>query len=114
MQYFETAETYFSALIDSFHIFAISEHCLFVQQTELLEACTNYKYKCIAACAEDYPPLLPGKHTHGVVALFWKNTPNDVVTPLEEIDSARIVGIRCDFNDVNPLFILCIPTFIEP
>ena len=101
-------QTYFSALIDSFHIFAILEHCLFVEQIELLEASTNYKYKCIAACAEDNPPLLSGKRVHGGVALFWKNTLDDVVTPLEEIDSDRIVEIRCDFNDVNPLFILCV------
>ena len=108
MQYFKTAQTYFSALIDSFHIFAISEHCLFVEQIELLEASTNYKYKCIAACAEEKPPLLSGKRAHGGVALFWKSTLGDVVTPLEEIDSDRIVGICCDFNDVNPLFILCV------
>ena len=86
MQYFETAETYFSALIDSSHIFAISEHYLFVEQIELLEASTSCKYKCIAACAEDNPPLLSGKLAHGGVALFWKNTLDDVVTTLEEID----------------------------
>ena len=40
--------------------------------------------------------------------MFWKNTLDDVVTPLEEIDSDRIVGISCDFNNVNPLFTLCV------
>ena len=74
----------------------------------------NYKCKCIAACAEDNPPLLSGKLAHGGVALFWKNTLDDVVTPLEEIDSDRIVGIRCDFNDVNVVHFVCLPTFIEP
>ena len=101
--------TYFSALIHSFHIFAILKHCLFVEQIELLEASTNYKYKCIAACAENNPPLLHGKHAHGGVALFWKNTLDYVVEiELEEIDSDRIIGIRYDFNDINPLFILCV------
>ena len=31
-----------------------------------------------------------------------------MVTPLENIDSDRIVGIRCDFNDNSPLFILSV------
>ena len=34
-----------------------------------------------------------------------ENTLDNVVTLLEVIDSDRIVGIRCDFNDVNPLLI---------
>ena len=100
----KTAQTHFSALIDSFHIFAISEHCLFVEQIELLEANANYNCKCI----EDNPPLLSGKRTHGGVALVLKNTLDDAVTPLEEIDTDRIVGIRWNFNDGNPLFILCV------
>ena len=106
MQYFKTAQTYSNALTVSFHNFAISEHSLFVEQIELHEASTNYIYKCIAACAEDNPSLLPGRRAHGGVALFWKNTLDDVVTHLAEIDSDRIVRIRCDFNAVIPLFIL--------
>ena len=47
-----------------------------------------------------------GKPAHGGVALFWKNSINDFVTPLEEIDSDRIVGIRCEFGNNDPLFIL--------
>ena len=39
---------------------------------------------------------------------FGKNTLDDVVTPLEEIDSDRIIGIRSDVSDVNPSFILCV------
>ena len=108
MQYFKTAQTYFSALIDSFYIFAILVHCLFVEQIELLEASTNYKYKCIQACAENNPPLLFGKRAHCGVALFWKNALDDVGTPSEETDPDHTVGIHCDFNDVNPLFILCV------
>ena len=37
---------------------------------------------------------------------FEKNCIKDMVTPLENIDSDRIVGIRYDFNDNSPLFIL--------
>ena len=48
---------------------------------------------------------MSGKAAHGGVALFWKNCIKDIVTPLENIDSDRIVGIRCDFNDNSPLFI---------
>ena len=33
---------YFSELIDSFDIFAISEHNLLAEQLEILEASTNY------------------------------------------------------------------------
>ena len=31
-----------------------------------------------------------------------------MVTPLENIDSDRIVGIRCDFKEKSPLFILSV------
>ena len=89
---------FFSELIDSFDIFAISEHCLFVEQLEILEASTNYTYNCIAVSSEDNPSILSGKPAHGGVALFWKTCFNDLVKPLENIDSDRIVGIRCDFN----------------
>ena len=51
-------------------------------------------------------PFYPEKPAHGGVALFWKNFINDFVTPLEEIDSDRIVGIRCEFGNNDPLFIL--------
>ena len=58
--------------------------------------------------AEDNPSILSGKAAHGGVALFWKNCIKDMVTPLENIDSDHIVGIRCDFNDNSPLFILSV------
>ena len=40
--------------------------------------------------------------------MFRKNGFNDLVTPLENIDSDRIVGIRCDFKEKSPLFILSV------
>ena len=60
---------YFSELIDFFDIFTISEHCLFAEQLEILEASTNYTYNSIAVSSEDN---LSGKPAHGGVVLFWK------------------------------------------
>ena len=108
MQCFRTAQLYFSELFNSFDIFAISEHCLFEEQLEILEASINYTYKSTAVSAEDNPSILSGKAAYGGVALFWKNCIKDIVTPLENIDSDRIVGIRCNFNDNSPLFILSV------
>ena len=71
---------YFSELIDSFDIFAISEHCLFAEQLELFEASTNYTNNCIAVSSEDNPSILSGKpamaglHCFGKRALMiWLN-----------------------------------------
>ena len=44
----------------------------------------------------------------GGVALLWKRTIDNFVTPLENIESDRIVGIRCDFDNCDPLFILSV------
>ena len=43
-----------------------------------------------------------------VLRCFGKNCIKDIVTPLENIGSDRIAGIRCDFNDNSPLFILSV------
>ena len=101
---------YFSELIDSFDIFAISEHCLFAEQLEILDASINYTYNCIVVSAEDNLFILSGKpaHVHGRVALFWKRCFNDLVTPLENIYSDCIVGIPCDFKEKSHLFILSV------
>ena len=64
---------YFSEPIDSFDIFAISEHCLFAEQLEILEASTNYTYNCIVVSSEDNPSIFSGKPAHGGVALFGKH-----------------------------------------
>ena len=42
------------------------------------------------------------------MALLWKYAINDFITPLETINSDRIVGIKCDFPNCNPLFILSV------
>ena len=115
MQSFRTAQVYFSELIDSFDIFAISGHRLFAEQLEILEASTNYTYNYIAVSSEDNPAILSGKPAHGGVALLWKTCFNDLVIPLENIDSDRIVGIRCDFNEKSPFFdSQCIYACFEP
>ena len=77
-------------------------------QLEKLEASTNYTDNCIAVSSEDNPSILSGKPAHGGVALFWKTCFNDLVKPLENIDSDRIVGIRCNFNEKSPFFILSV------
>ena len=86
-----------------FDIFAISEHSLFEEQLEILDRC-----KWTAVSSKDNPPILSGKPVLGDVALFWKISIGDLVTPLENIDSDGIVGIRCDFPDSDPLFILSV------
>ena len=40
------------------------------------------------------------------VALLWKYSINDFVTPIKSIQSDRIVGIKCEFSGCRPLFIL--------
>ena len=52
------------------------------------------------------PPILSGDNAHGGVTLQWKCSINDRVTPMEDIISDRIVGIRLDFRKCDPLFIL--------
>ena len=74
----------------------------------ILESATNDTFKCTAFSAFDNPAILSGKPAHGGVALFWKNSINDFVTLLEEIDSDRIVGIRCEFGNSDPVFILSV------
>ena len=72
----------------------------------MLESSTNYVYKSIAVSADDNPHILSGNIAQGGVALLWKRTINDFVTPLEYIESDRIAGIRWDFDNCDPLFIL--------
>ena len=60
------------------------------------------------ASAFDNPAVVPGEIAHGGVALLWKYAINDFITPLETINSDRIVGIKCDFPNYSPLFILSV------
>ena len=54
------------------------------------------------------PHILSGNIAHGGVVLLWKCTIDELVTPLESIESDSIVGIRCDFDNCDPLFILSV------
>ena len=48
------------------------------------------------------------QNAHGGVALFWKHAFDDYITPLTNIHSDRIVGIKCDFDNSSPLYILSV------
>ena len=71
----------------------------------LKSSCGN-TYNCIAASANDNPPILSGKATHGGVALLWKVAIDDCVSPLDNIKSDRIVRIQCELPGHVSLFIL--------
>ena len=96
-------------MVNYFDIFAISEHSLFEEQSDIFDRCTDLSYKWTAVSSKGNPPILSGKPADGGVALFWKISIGDLVTTLDNIDSDRIVGIRCDFPDSDPLFILSDP-----
>ena len=57
----------------------------------LLESLSD-KYKSKVVCSEDNPNFIAGRRGHGGVAIFWKQTLDDFVSPLD-IVSDRIVGI---------------------
>ena len=75
----------------------------------MLESSTNYVYKSVAVSADDNPHILSGHIGHRGVALLWKRTIGDFVTLLETIESDHIVGIRCDFDNCDPLFKCLLP-----
>ena len=81
-----------------FSILAISEHCLHEEQVYFFKTDTGDSYNYTAVSANDNPPLLSGKPAHGGVALFWKRSFDDFISPLKNINSNRIVGIRCVFH----------------
>ena len=68
-------------------------------------SCDN-TYNCIAASADDNPPICSGKAAHGRVALLWKVAIDDYVSPVDNIKSDHIVGIQCDFPGYELLFIV--------
>ena len=106
MQYFKTAQLYFKSIIDQFDILAVSEHSLFEEQLGILKTATVGTYNYHAVSASDNPRIISGKKAHGGVALLWKYSINDFVTPIKSIQSDCIVGIKCEFSGCRPLFIL--------
>ena len=108
MQYFRTAQIYLKNIINKFHIFAISEHCLFTEQLDLLKQCTDYRYNCTAVSSDHNSLILSGKRGHGGVAIFWDMSHNDYVEPLSGIDCDRIVEIKYNFPNLWPFFVLAV------
>ena len=106
MQYFKTAQLYLKSIIDQFDILAISEHSLFQEQLGILKTATDGTYSYHAVSASDNPRIISGEQAHGGVALLWKYSINDFVTPIKSIQSDRNVGIKCEFSGCRPLFIL--------
>ena len=78
------------------------------EQLDVLKSSTDHTYDCIAVSSFDNPPLLSRQNTRGGVALFWKHAFNDYITPLTNIHSDCIVGIKCDFDNSSPLYILSV------
>ena len=91
MQYFKTAQLYFKSIIDQFDILAISEHSLFEEQLGILKTAADGTYNYHAVSASDNPRIISGEQAHGGVALLWKYSINDFVTPIKSIQSDRIV-----------------------
>ena len=56
----------------------------------------------------DNPAILSGEREHGSVALIWNHTIDNFITPIDTIESDRIVGIKCEFVNCRPLFILAV------
>ena len=94
------------SLVNLFSILAISEHYRHEEQLDFFKTVTDDSYNYTTISANDNPPLLSGKPAHGGVALFWKHCFGNFISPLKNINSDRIVGIRCDFPNSVPLFIL--------
>ena len=83
------------------------QYGLFEEELGLLKTATNKTYNCHAESAHDIiSHILSGKKAHGGVALLWKYSINDLITPLTNIQSDRIVEINCEMTGCRPLFIL--------
>ena len=106
IRYFYTACNQLKNLIRKFDVFSLSEHGLFDEQKNLLESLPD-EYKSKVVCSEDNPNFIAGRRGHGGVAIFWKQTLDDFVSPLD-IVSDRIVGIQINAPNQDPLFILSI------
>ena len=89
-----------------FSILAISEHCLHEEQLDFFKTVADDFYNYTAVGANDNPPLPSMKPAHRGVALFWKRYFDHFISPLKNINSDRVVGVRCNFPNSTRLFIL--------
>ena len=69
---------------------------------------TGNTCNCHAVSAFDNPAVVSGEIAHGGVALLSKHAINDFITPLDTINSDRIMRIKCDLPNYSPLFILSV------
>ena len=67
-----------------FSILAISEHSLHEEQLNFFKTVTDDSYNYTVVSANDNPPLLSEKPTHGGVALFWKRSFDNFISPFEK------------------------------
>ena len=72
----------------------------------MFKTVTNNSYNYHAVSANDNPAILSGERAHGGVALIWNHTIDNFITPIDTIKSDRIVGMKCEFVNCRPLFIL--------
>ena len=72
----------------------------------MFKTATNSSYNYHAVSANDNPAILSGERVHGGVALIWNHTIDNFITPIDTIESDHIVGIKCEFVNCGPLFIL--------
>ena len=78
---------------------------MFEEQLGILKTATDCTYNYHAVSSSDNPRIISGEQAHGGVALLWKYSINDFVTPIESIQSDCIMGIKCEFSGCRPLFI---------
>ena len=74
----------------------------------MFKTATNSFYNYHAVTANDNPAILSGERAHGGVALIWNHAIDNFITPIDTIESDRIVGIKCEFVNCRPLFILAV------
>ena len=86
---------------------------MFEEQLGILKTATDGTYNYHAVSASDNPHIINGEKAYGGVALLWKYSINDLVTPIKSIQFDGIVGIKCEFSGCRSLFILGVYEFQE-
>ena len=84
-----------------------SSICLLHNEQKNLSESLSDEYKSEVVCSEDNPNFIAGRRGHGGVAIFWKQTLDNFVSPLD-IVSDRIVGIQINAPNQDLLFILSV------
>ena len=65
----------------------------------MLESCTDNTYNSIAVSASDNPPVLSGNLAHGGIALLWKRTLDDYISPLKTL----VLIVLWEFDAIFPI-----------